>query len=91
MSELQDAIDRETVLNIEAAINYYHPELVQPYLDTVEAARLVANAQQFMRPHQTQLNGDLRAALGRGTLAPWERDIRALLDICAALTPGDTE
>ena len=56
----------------------------------LEHARLVANAKQFIRPHQYELNRELRAALGRGRLAPWERDIEALLNIAAALTPpGD--
>ena len=64
---------------------------VGPIVEMVEAARLVANAKQFIRPHQSELNRELRAALGRGRLAPWERDIEALLNIAAALTPGTTE
>ena len=65
---------------------------VGPIVEMVEAARLVANAKQFIRPHQSELNRELRAALGRGRLAPWERDIEALLNIADALTPpGDTD
>ncbi len=43
MSELQDALHENTVLNIEAAIYDKHSDLVQPYLDTVKAARRAAN------------------------------------------------
>jgi len=67
------------------------PQTAVDFGYVLEAARLVANAKQFIRPHQSELNRELRAALGRGRLAPWERDIEALLNIAAALTPGDIE
>ena len=83
-------LDR-AIIKVEQAID----SAITPahiYIDPVlEAARLVANAKQFIRPLQSELNRELRAALGRGWLAPWERDIEALLNIAAALTEGDTQ
>ena len=85
MSDLQDALDHWSTIPLE-------PEAWDTLQIIMEAARLVANAKQFIRPHQSELNRELRATLGRGRLAPWERDIEALLNIAAALTPpGDTE
>jgi hypothetical protein len=43
LKDVQDALNAGTVLIIEAVIYDRYPELVQPYLDTVDAARLVAN------------------------------------------------
>ncbi len=51
----------------------------------LDAARKMAEAQEIIRSHQRELNRDLRGALGRGKLSPWERDIESLLSICDAL------
>ena len=73
MSDLQDELNE-----IGSTLNHW-PAIV-------EAARRVVNAQELVDSHyQADLNNDLRRALGRGKLAPWERDIERLLNIVDAV------
>lgn len=48
MSDLPDALDSETVVTIEAVVYDRYPELVQPYLDAVAAARRVVAGQPIL-------------------------------------------